>query len=470
MTPGNPISGQSDRTGAKGRQSVVFVGVARKPIEVRFDQPAQSSDGGALLLRAVDERMNLCTRLATAVADPRDLSRVTHPFAELFRQRVLSIACGYPDGNDAARLAGDPVFKLVCGQDPTDDERLASQPTLSRFENAMTRPQLLRTAYALSAAVLDAQREARRGQGVRVITLDLDGTEDRTYGEQQLSFFNAFYDSWCLLPLITTVQFGEEHEPYVVAPVLRPGNAGNALGALGVLKRLVPQVLARFPHAKLRVRMDGGFANPAVLDWIEERGLEYLVNLPKNSVLARKSERWMKPARRLARQQRSTQKIFAEIHYRAGSWKRSRRVIVKAEVTVLEGREPRDNPRFLVTNSRRRPAKVYASYAARGDMENRIKELKDGLAFDRTSCTRFAANQFRNLLTAAALALYQNLRWLARKGEHARAQVGRLREQLIKVAVTVRETARLFVLQAPEACPSSRAWMQLAVACGALDG
>ncbi len=373
--------------------TVLFEDLGEKPIEVEFDQPAQSSDGGALLPKAVDRRLGLTERLAACVADPRHPGKIDHSILDLVRERVFAIACGYPDGNDAARLGEDPVHKILAGRSPAEGEPLASQPTLSRFENAVRRTDLLRMAYALTDTLLEAQQRRRRREKVGRITVDMDSTEDPTHGQQQLPCFNAFYDSWCYLPMVTTIQFDAEPEQLSVAPVLRAGNAPGAFGAIAILKRLIPRLRRAFPGARLWVRMDGAFATPEVLAWLEAQELEYFVNLPRNPLLQRLAEPWMRKVRRRLKRSGRTETEFAEVRYRAGRWKLERRVVVKAGVTVIEGRPPRDNPRFLVTNSALPPARAYETYAARGDVENRIKELHLDLAFDRTSCTRFSANQ-----------------------------------------------------------------------------
>jgi hypothetical protein len=452
------------------QQRVIFDDIASKPVEIEFTQPAQSSDGGVALLRKVDQDLGLSERLAAAVGDRRDPDRIDHPLVELFRARIFAIACGYPDCNDLDRLCNDPMLKLVCGQAPLADSRLASQPTLSRFENSVRRTELLRSAYALCDAVLAAQRERRRKRPPRRITIDMDPTDDPTYGGQQLTFFNAHYDNWCYLPMVTTIQFDDEPEHFSVAPVLRPGNAKGSLGAIAILERLLPRVQAAFPGAKIEIRMDGGFASPPVFDWLEASGLKFYVNFAKNPVLLRLAEPYMKKVREEARRQGRTVKAYADLRYKATKWSHPRRLVLKAEVTVLEGREPRDNPRFVVTNSPRSPQRCYRIYTGRGNVENVMKELHYDLRFDLTSCTTFSANQLREILTVGAYVLYQHLRYDARRTEHGRSQVGTLRDQLIKIGVTVYESVRRIVLKAPKAFAGVVTWKDLALALGARTG
>ena len=446
------------------KQRVLFEDLTDKPVCVEFTAPDQSSDGGVLLLKAIDSKMGLTDRLADAIRDPREPGKVRHPVRAMLQERILGIACGYPDANDAARLSRDPAMRLACERRGAD---LASQPTLSRFENAATPTDLLRMACALTDAVLDREAQKRRPRKVRRITIDMDPTEDPAHGRQQLIFFNAFYDSWCYLPMVTTVQFGDEPEHYALAPVLRPGNAPGSAGALAILKRLVPRLRARFPKAVVRVRMDGAFATPEVFDWLEANRLGYVINMAGNSVLKALAEPWMEIVRPLAEPSGVSEKTYGEGAYQAGKWKAPRRVIVKAEVVALAGRGLRDNSRFVVTNLAWTPRNVYRFYAKRGDVENRIKELKDGLRFDLTSCSRFGANQFRTILAVAAYALFQQLRYEARGTECARAQVATLRERLIKVAATVRETLRRILLEAPKAYVWLTSWRVVAARLGA---
>ena len=451
--------------GRQKRQPVLFEDLYDKPAFVEFTGPRQTSDGGVLLLDAIDRKMGLIKGLVGAIRDPRQKGKITYDLEAILRERVFGIACGYPSCLDMDRMAQDPALKMVCH---VRDGRLASQPTLSRFENEVRRVDLFRAAVALTDAVIDCERRKRIVRKVRSITVDMDPTEDPTYGDQQLTFFNAFYDNWCYLPMITTLQFGDEPDQYQVAPVLRPGNAKGSLGALGILKRLLPRLRRAFPFATITVRMDGAFATPEVLSYLEAEDLLYLVNMAKNSVLSARSEPLMKRARGLARESGSTSRLYGETSYQAGTWKRARRTIMKAEVVVNDQGELRDNPRFVITNLALAPKNVYRYYRERGDAENRIKELHDDLRFDLTSSPSFLANQLRNLLTAAAYALYQQLHWVARRTELARAQVGTLRDRLIKIGTVIKESARRIHLEMPEPFPWYDTWTRLARSLGAI--
>jgi len=213
-------------------QSVLFPDLFRRPVVARFDQRHGSSDGGAILLKACDNRLRLTERLANGIVDARQSGKIEHTIGELVRQRLYAIACGYPDGNDAARLGEDPIQKLMVGRDPIEGATLASQPTLSRFENSVRRADLYRMGETLAECVIERHRQ-RLGRGVRHITIDLDPTDDPTHGAQQLTFFNAHYDTWCYLPVAGFLTFNDEPEQYLFAYVLRPGNAPASRGAIG---------------------------------------------------------------------------------------------------------------------------------------------------------------------------------------------------------------------------------------------
>jgi Transposase DDE domain group 1 len=452
-------------------QCLLFPSVFRKRVVACFDRLHGSSDGGALLLKAIDQRLKLTERLAGCLRDRRERSRITHELEELLMQRVFAIACGYPDGNDAARLAQDPVHKMLVGRDPIDGDPLASQPTVSRFENGVSRRELFRMGETLADVVVERHRNRLRGRA-RYITIDLDPTEDPTHGAQQLSFFNGYYDSSCYLPVAGFVSFDDEPDQYLFTSVLRPGNAPDKRGAIAILGRILRRLRLAFPRARFRVRLDAGFASPEIFAYLEDQAdVDYIVAMPRNSVLLRRIKKLMRKARRLSRESGQTAHVYGECRYAAKKWGKKRRVIVKAEVVRHPGREPKENPRFVVTNLAQTPKWVYERvYCERGDVENRIKELHHGLEMDRTSCTSFWANQFRVLLTAAAYVLMQELRLRAARTSCARAQVQTLRERLIKIGAHVVESVRRIVLHLPASYPFLDPWRRVAFSLGATAG
>lgn len=452
-------------------QTVLFPDLFNKPVVATFDQPNASSDGGAILLKAAEARYGLIDGFARCLIDERQPGKVRHTLADLLAQRIFGLACGYPDANDADRLADDPIHKLLLGRDPIDGDSLASQPTISRFENEIGAQALYAMGRELAASVIARHQQRLHGRA-RTITIDLDPTDDPTHGEQQLSFFNGHYDSWCYLPLLAFVTFNDEAEQYLCAAILRPGNAPATRGARGTLIRLLDLLRQAFPNARFLVRLDGGFATPAILDRLDaEPRLDYVVAMAENAVLTRRAEAAMGEARAQTEASGQTEHVYTETRYAARTWPHERRVVIKAEVVRLAGREPRDNQRFVITNLRQTPRFVYERiYCARGDIENRIKELHDGLQIGRTSCGRFWANQLRVLLTAAAFVLMQELRLRAARTACAHAQVTTLRERLLKLGVHVVRSVRRLVLHLPTSTPFLDAWRHIALALGARPG
>ena len=449
-------------------QGVLFDGLFDKCVSARFDQPDSSSDGGAILLKACDKKLGLIEAMASCLRERRSRERVVHSLRELVEQRVYGMACGYEDCNDSARLCRDPVQRLLLGRDPIDGETLASQPTLSRFENGIDGRSLMRMGNVLADRVIERHRKRLRGR-VRRITIDMDPTDDPTYGQQQLTLFNSHYDNWCYLPVACFLQFDEEPDQYLFAYVLRSGGAVASEGAVAILRRVIRRLRKAFPKVIVRVRLDGGFAAPEMFDFLDEQRAEYAVGMAKNSVLEADAVSLMKQARKRSKASGETEHLYGECRYEAGSWDDERRVIFKAEVVRHPGREAKDNPRFVVTNIKRVPKNVYEKiYCQRAPIENRIKELLYGLHIDRTSCTRFFANQFRVLLNAAAYVLLQELRLKAKRTGFATAQVTTLRERLLKLAVWIERSTRRLVFHLPDSAPWRSDWCRIARALGAV--
>ena len=452
-------------------QTVLFPDLFQKPLVATFDQQHASSDGGAVLLKAAERQYGLIEGFAECLVDDRQPGKVRHTLEDLLGQRIFGIACGHPDANDADRLAEDPIHKLLLGRDPVAGDPLASQPTIARFENGVGSHDLYAMGCELAMRVIERHQQRLRGRARR-ITIDLDPTDDETHGAQQLTFFNGYYDSWCYLPLLAFLTFDDEAEQYLCAAVLRPGNVPATQGALGVLRRLLAVLRLAFPGARFLVRLDGGFATPEIFDVLDaEPGLDYVVAMAKNSVLVRHAAVAMATARAQSAESGQTEHVYTDVRYAAGTWAHARRVVIKAEVVQLAGREPQDNPRFVITNLRQTPRFIYERiYCARGDIENRIKELHDGLQIGRTSCCRFWANQLRVFLTAAAYVLMQELRLRAAGTACARTQVTWLRDRLLKLGAHVVTSARRIVLHLPTATLDLHAWRHIALALGARPG
>ena len=425
------------------------------PITVAFDAPHISSDGGALLLRQMDDRLGLSERLAALLPDEREPRKVKHDRREQMRQRLYQIAVGYPDGNDAERLRHDPLLKSVCARSP-HTTGLSSQPTLSRLENAVDLRQLrtlvgeIEEQYVRSFAVVPD-----------VIVLDIDSTDDPTHGQQQLSFFHGYYDQHMDHPLV--IFDGERGQ--LVSVVRRPGNAHAARGAMGVLRRIIRRLKHRFPQTQIVVRGDSAFAVPRILRLLEELnrelgGVAYVVGLAQNAVLLRSGAVALNEARRRFQATKPPVQLFDAFPYAAESWPQPRHVVMKAEVN-----EHGANPRFVVTAlSEFAPVLLYHAYCERGQCENFIKDFKNALQADRLSCSTVAANFFRLLEHAAAYVLLHALRTQVAPlaPQLGRAQFDTLRLQLLKVAALVSQSTRRLLVRLPFAFPLASLFRQLA--------
>jgi hypothetical protein len=434
---------------------------------VVFDQEGSTSDGGAVLLGALDESLGLTRTLSACFREKRQRGKVRHSLEELVRQRVFGIACGYPDGNDVARLGRDPTQTMLCLGGRVPGEGLATQPTLSRFENSVVSKDCYRISEALAELVFARHAKRLRGKRAKVITLDLDGSADPTHGRQQLAMFSGYYDTWCYFPLFAFLSFNEEADQYLFAGILRSGRSKETEATLGLLRRVVPRLKELFPYARIRVRLDAGFQGPELLALLEDLQVDYVVGLAENPVLQRLSSKLQKEVERESDQTGRTVTQFGEGVYAARSWnEKLRRVIFKAEHLQSSCHVPKNNPRYVVTNLKGRPATVYSVYCERGDVENRIKELKYGLHVDRTSCHRAVSNQLRILFTAAAYVLYQEMRLRIARTAMGRAQVDQLRLMFIKIGGFVKRSVRRIVFHLTRHHPWIDLWLATARTCG----
>ncbi len=420
-----------------------------------------SSDLGALLLSAVDRRIGLIDRLTAAISDSRHTSYIKHTLRDLLTQRVFQIASGYEDGNDSNTLRRDPLFKLAAERAPLDTGNLlACGATHSRFEGALSRWDIYRMARALVLQFIAGYSSAPAS-----ITLDLDHTDDATYGQQALSFYNHHYGHYCYLPLLVF----EAGTGALVTAVLRPGKRPTGAENATIMKRVLRLLRQHWPHTHIVLRGDGHFANPELMELIAADGnADFIFGLGGNAVLSRKAEGLMKNARGHLAMRRSLAaqglgsavaavRLFGEFEYAAKSWPQAFRVVLKAEVLPGGGEVPdKDNERFVVTSMRSpSPRTLYQQdYCARGQAENWIKQVKCDLKADRTSAQSFLANFGRLLLTAGAYVLHQQLRQLGLQGTAlASAQPKTIILSLFKIAVRVKQYKDRVLLHLPSACP-----------------
>jgi hypothetical protein len=430
----------------------VFPAPTGVPLVAAFDGGRLTSDGGLPWLAEADIALGLCERLAGCIPDWRR-GPVRHQLVTLVRQRVLQIACGYEDQDDADTLRTDPLLKLVCGRLPDSGADLASQPTLSRLENAVDR----HAAERLATVLVDLYvRERGRSGPPTHLLLDVDGTDDPAHGAQEGVAYHGFYAQHMYHPLL--VFDGDTAQ--LITAVLRPGNVHGSRFLVLVLRRLVRRLRQVWPQVQIELRADSGCATPRLYAWCEAHAVTYTLGLIPNPRLEALAAPLLAEAQtQSAAQEGAKVRLAGEALYQAGSWPHPRRVVFKAEA-LAKG----PNTRFVVTDRLDPPLGLYDFYVDRGQPENYIKDFKNALQADRLSCHRFWANQFRLILHAAAYWLMDTLRrWLART-DAARYQFDTLRLRLLKLAGRVWELVGSVRLALAASHPAEPLWRHLAAA------
>jgi hypothetical protein len=418
-------------------------------LEAAFDGGRITSDGGLLWLAEMDEQLGLCEAISEHVPEWRK-RRGRHSLASLVRQRVFQIACGYEDQNDSDSLREDPLLKLVCGSLPESGADLASQPTISRLENAPTRRSCRRIAEAIFELYLEERAED--GAAPKKVLLDFDSTADPTHGDQEGSYYHGYYEQHIYHPLL--VFDGESG--HLIAALLRAGNTHGSHSAVALLKRIVARLRRRWPEVEVELRADAGFAVPALYDYCEEESITYTVGLITNPRLERMARDLLAEAQEGYDRKGEKVRLFSDDLYAAESWGHPRRIVYKAEAM-----EKGTNTRFVVTTRDDEPEDLYGFYVRRGQSENWIKDLKLHMKADRLSCHRFVANQFRLLLHAAAYWLMDALRRKLVGGGARRMQLDSLRLRLIKIGGRVRELLTKIRLHLAAGHPGQDMWHAL---------
>ena len=412
-----------------------FGRVGRRVIEADFSGGDVSSEGGALLLRRMDQRLGLTTAAAAALGDDRQTGKVRHSLASMVAQRVYGLCLGWADVCDHNALRADLAMQTAVGR----DEVLASAPTLSRLETAATPGQ----AWALHGVLVQqfiASRRGPRQRAPRELVLDVDATHVPLHGAQERGFFHGYYDNYCYLPLY--VFCGQD----LLACVLRPSDRDPASVVTALLKRLIDALRQAWPKVRIIVRGDSGFCRPRVLRRLDRWGVDYVLGLQKNTRLLQRTELAEMALAEQFQARGTKQRYYGSFEYAADSWDKPRRVIAR-----LEHGPQGANPRYIVTSLSGDARHLYDKrYCGRGEAENRIKEAQLDLFGRRASCHRFWANQLRLLLAALAYTLMINLRRHALAGtELAQACTATIRVKLLKIAAAiVRNTRRVRVLLA----------------------
>jgi hypothetical protein len=441
-----------------------FPALGPREVKASFDGGDISSDGGALLLRQVEQATGIVRRFAACFTDHRDPELIEHPLEHLIAQRVYALALGYEDLNDHDDLRHDPLLAAVVGKlDPEGTTRrrqsdrgkaLAGKSTLNRIELTPVgadRADRYKKVTCSTERVDDLFVELFLRSHARPpesIVLDLDATDDPTHGQQLGRFFHGYYKGYCYLPLY--IFCGDQ----LLGAKLRPADIDASAGALKQLRRIIAAIRRAWPEVKILIRGDSGFCREPIMAWCEANGVDFLFGLAQNKRLLELVAEASEQARRESQRTEGPARVFAEFGYRTlTTWSRLRRVIAKAE-HLPKGA----NPRFVVTSlsvDRREARALYEEdYCARGEMENRIKEQQLHLFADRTSCRTMRANQIRLFFSSVAYVLLEALRRLGLSGtEMAGAQCQTIRLKLLKIGALVRVTVRKVWVSLASSCP-----------------
>jgi len=436
-----------------------FAAVEGREVVGGFDGGAITSDAGALLLGAADRAIKLTERFATCFHDTRRQHLIEHEVVTLLTQRVFGIALGYEDLNDHDELRRDPMMAVLAGKLAArreDYAPVAGKSTLNRLELSRLQPtryhRISHNPIAIKRLLVDLFVDAHERPPHQII-LDLDATDDPVHGEQEGRFFHGYYDCYCYLPLYV---FCGRH---LLAAKLRPASMDAAAGAAQEVARIVAQIRLRWPHVRILVRADSGFAREELMAWCEANGVDFLLGLQKNDRLIAEIASEIVHAEAKSRRTGKPARYFKDFRWTTRrSWSRERRVVGKAEFTEDEA-----NPRFVVTSLERaecKPKYLYEKlYCARGDMENRIKECQLDLYADRTSTATMRANQLRLWLASFAYVLLCAVR---RIGLHhtpfANASCGTIRLKLLKIGALVRVSVRRIKIAMASSCPAAEVW------------
>jgi hypothetical protein len=422
----------------------LFPSLNHKKIAVDFSGGHISSDGGLLLLRAMDRRLGLTRRIADLLPDNRDQSKVIHSMLSMLRQRVYGLACGYEDCNDHNDLRHDIALQTSV----ETVSLLASSPTLCRFENAADRAVMVAAHREIVETFIRSFLTVPKQ-----LILDFDATDDLVHGDQEGKFFHGYYGNHCFLPLY--VFCGKQ----LLVSYLRQSNIDGAKHSWAILSLLVKRFRKEWPDVQIIFRGDGGFCRRNMLDWCDHHKVDYIVGIARNQVLEKKLAAPMRLAQEIYEVSGKKARLFYRFTYQAKSWKHKRNVIGKAEYSSKG-----DNPRFIVTTLGGMPGGVYDNvYCARGEMENRIKEQQLELFADRTSCSKWWPNQWRLILSSLAYILMERIRATALHGTQLKnATVGTIRLKLLKIGTVITRNTRRISFRMPCHYPYKELFMLVA--------
>lgn len=418
----------------------------KKTVTLSYSGEDISTDGGSLLLKEVDNQIGMINSLVSCMIDSRDDRYVTHSLSEMISQRVFQIACGYEDANDCDWLKQDPIFKICSGVLPESGHGLASQPTMSRLENTVSRTVLYRMAICFAQQFVDSYAKEPP-----VIIIDCDDTNNNAHGEQLEIEFNNYYKEYCFMPL----HIYEGLSGKLITTILKPGRRSKTAEVSSILKRIIKFLREHWKNTVIVVRGDSHFCSHEFMDWASaQEGVRFATGITGNSVLNRKAAHVIETSEESFKRTGKPVKRYHTFTYKAGSWEIPQRIITKVEVN-----EKGTNVRYIATDLwEYRTKGLYETlYCKRGNAELYIKEHKVHLKSSRTSCHRFEANQFRMFLHSAAYVLIHAMQKNVLKGsEYYNSTMKTIQLKILKTAAYVKEMKTKIKIEFPKSCPVKR--------------
>lgn len=405
-------------------------------VSVDFSAGEISSDGAIVLLEKLEKKHKLIDYFSQWIPDDRDPIRTVHSIEKLLKQRVFALMQGYEDTNDIEHLKNDPLFQDIL------DGGMASQPTMSRFENSLGKQGIFDVCHAW------VDRYVASLKGRKQIIIDIDATDDPTYGRQQLSMYNGYYGQFMYNELF----FHDGHTGQIIVPILRPGNSHSNKWYVAILKRVLQKIRAAYPQLKIIIRADSGFSCPAFYRLADQFELGFVMGLTSNEVLKRKVKRAEKAVGHLYVREGIKHQHFITHTYKAKSWPKAQQCYTKVEST---GKGL--NTRHIVSNLPQKDArKIYFDiYVKRGESsENRIKEVKNMCFSDRLSNHGFWANFSRLLISSLAYEMFLLLKSAIGKTNFKEAKkwcIDTIRVRLLKIGATLKKTKRRIYYQLSKA-------------------
>jgi len=397
--------------------------------EYKLDFSAEeiSSDTPIILAEKIERKHKLIKHISSFIPDSRDKHLVKHSYEKILKQRVYLMMQGYEDANDSDYLRSDPIIQTVL------EGELASQPTISRFENSVDKKTIFKILYGWLDRYIETIGERKR------VIIDIDATDDPTYGQQQLSLYNGYYGQFMYNELL----FHDGQTGQIIVPVLRPGNSHSNKWYVSILKRIVKRIRSRYPDIEIIIRADSGFSNAPFYELADEETLLYAVGLASNNVLKQRVQRAERAVRKLYLSKGEKHQHFISFQYQAGSWRAPQQCYSKIESTGIGM-----NVRHFASNMPEEEAReiYFGFYVKRGDAsENRIKELKNMCFSDRLSNHNFWSNFMRLIISSITYEMFLIIKQMIKKTNHIKAhkwQIDNIRLYLLKVGGTIKKTVK----------------------------